>query len=120
VPAAPVPVAVPLAIARLAPARPAALPAAVRATALATAGVAVKIAVPAGARILRVRVLTAAGRPLAQSFRSVKGGRKVRLRLRVRGHHRHALPRGHYLLEVTAGATRHRLGRPSRTAFRVR
>jgi hypothetical protein len=115
--AAPAPVAAPLAIARLALARPAVLPAVVRASALATAGIPVRIAVPAGARVVRLRVLTAAGRPLAQSFRSVKGGRKITLRLRIRG--RHVLRRGRYLLEVTPGRTRHRLGSPSRTAFRV-
>jgi len=99
-----------------------ALAPAVTAAALATTGVPVTVTVPGNATVLRVRVL-AAKKALVSTFQKVKAvkkARKVKFRLhsrklrgKVRSGHR-------YVLEVKPGTSRTRLGKATRTSFRVR
>jgi hypothetical protein len=96
---------------------------AVSATALAAAGVPVTVTVPARATVLRVRVLATAKKALLSTFqkvRATKKARKLKIRLRSRKL-RSEVRSGHrYVLEVTPGTSRTRLGKATRTSFRVR
>ncbi len=109
----------PALVARLALARPAVVSPGIRVATLATAGVRVRVAVPAGATLVRLRILTTQGKQLVQVFRPAAGGTSLKVRLRSR-QIRRALHRGRFVLEVTPGTARNRLGKPSRTTFRVR
>jgi len=114
-------------------ARVAAVPA-FAATALVGAGVPLTVTVPARARVLRVRVLTipgraraagadATGRVIFRVFRAVTAAQKahaLRFRLRSRKLYGRVRAGGRYVLEVTPGLSRTRLGKPTRTAFLVR
>ncbi len=82
----------------------------------ATTGIAVSVTVPAGATVLRLRLLTARGRLLVQSFRTVKGGTRVRLRLKAKQLRRQQ----RYVLQTAAGKSRRQLGRTTTVRFRVR
>jgi hypothetical protein len=133
VPAAPVLGPAPLAPAPLGAARVAPV-AAFAAAALVGAGVPLAVTVPARARVLRVRVLTvpgraraarstASGRVIFRVFRAVQPAAKahtVRFRLRSRKLYSRVRAGRRYVLEVTPGLSRTRLGRPTRTVFRVR
>jgi hypothetical protein len=95
-------------------------PVAVRAAAIATTGVPVTVNVPTGARIVRLRVLTRAGTPLLQTFKHVRGGTKVKVRIRS-AKLRHEVHAGRrYVIEVRAGTARNHLGKPTRKVIRVR
>jgi hypothetical protein len=111
--------AVPLAGAALAPARLAA-PAAFSAAAVATTGVPVTVAVPAGASIVRLRVLTTANKALFSTFKQVRGGTKVKMRIRSSKLRRQLRSGRRYVLEVRAGTAKNRLGKPTRKVIRVR
>jgi len=132
VPGLPVVPAIP-ALPVIAAARVAPVPA-FAAAALVGAGVPLTVTVPARARVLRLRVLTvrgraraaratATGRVIFRVFRPVTAARKahtVRFRLRSRKLYRKVRAGGRYVLDVTPGLSRTRLGRPVSTAFRVR
>src|SRR3954454_16487487 len=126
---APAPIApAPLRAARVAPVAPFA------ATALVGAGVPLTVTVPARARVLRLRVLTvpararaartaATGRVIFRGFRAVTAATKahtVRFRLRSRKLYGRVRAAHRYVLEVTPGLSRTRLGRPTGTVFRVK
>ncbi|MEA2256187.1 MAG: hypothetical protein QOG35_2232 [Solirubrobacteraceae bacterium] len=94
-----------------------------RAAALGTTGVPLTVTVPATARVVRLRVLAPKGKALFTAFRAVKASkapRKVKLSLRSRAL-RAKVKAGHrYVLEVTPGTSRTRLGKATRVSFRVR
>jgi hypothetical protein len=108
-----------LGAARLTVARVAA-PAAVLRGTIAAAGIPVAFTAPAGATIARVRVLSAAGTPLLQTFRKVRGGAKVKVRIKSAKLRRTIRPGRRYVIEVRAGTARNRLGDPTRKTLRVR
>jgi K319-like protein len=112
--------AVPLAAQALAAAPVATAPRTVTTAAIARAGVPVTVAVPVGATIVRLRVLTTAGKRIAQVFRKVKGGTKAKLRIRSAKLRRKLRPGRRYVLEVRAGTSRTRLGKATRRSFRIR
>jgi hypothetical protein len=113
--------AVPLAgaVARLGAARVAA-PATITAGALATRGVAVTVGVPAGARVVRLRLLTRKAKVLFRTFRRARGGKRLKVHLRSTVLRRRLRAGRRYVLEVTPGTARNRLGKATRRAFRVR
>jgi hypothetical protein len=122
--AAPLAAAVPLAGARvaaaaLAPARVAA-PATVTAASVASAGVPVTVSVPTGASIVRLRVLTTANKALFSTFKKVKGGTKVKMKIKSAKLRRQLRAGKRYVLEVRAGTARNRLGKATRKVIRVR
>jgi hypothetical protein len=94
-----------------------------RAETLGTTGVPLTVTVPAQARIVRLRVLVPKGKALFTAFRPVKASkaaRKVKLSLRSRAL-RGKVKAGHrYVLEVTPGMSRTKLGKATRISFRVR
>ena len=96
-----------------------AAPATVPATAIATTGVPVTVSVPPGATLVRLRLLTTADRPLLSTFRAVRGGTKVKVRLRSTKLRRTVRAGRRYVLEVRAGTARNRLGTPTRKVIRV-
>jgi hypothetical protein len=106
-------------VAATAPARLAA-PASVTAATVAGAGVPVTVSVPAGATVLRLRVLTAANKALFSTFKKVKGGTKVKVRIRSAKLRRTVRAGKRYVIEVRAGTARHRLGKATRKAIRIR
>jgi hypothetical protein len=116
---APLAAAVPLAGTALATARFAA-PAAFSAASVATTGVPVTVAVPTGATIVRLRVLTTANRALFSTFRKVKGGTKVKMTIRSAKLRTQLRSGRRYVLEVRAGTAKNRLGKPTRKAIRMR
>jgi hypothetical protein len=121
--ARPLAAAVPLAGARLAPRVAAArigAPAAVTAASVAATGLPVTVAVPKGASILRLRVLTTANKALLTTFKKVKGGTKVKIKVRSAKLHRQLRTGKRYVIEVRAGTTRNRLGAATRRTIRVR
>jgi hypothetical protein len=117
--AAPLAAALPLAGARLAAARLAA-PAAVSAATVGTTGVPVTVAVPAGASLVRLRVLTTANKALFSTFKAVKGGTKVKMRIRSAKLRKRLRAGKRYVIEARAGTARNRLGRPTRKVIAVR
>ena len=136
----PAPVAV-AAIAPVAPIAPAPLAAALVApvaafapAALIGAGVPLAVTVPAGAAVLQVTVLTVPpavaaasvkprGRVLLRIFHNVtrrSRAHTVRFRLRSRKLYKQVRHGRRYVLEIRPGVNRKTLGKPTRTAFRVR
>ena len=102
-------------------------------SALTGAGVPFAVRVPAGARVIRVRVLTAPGaavtaaavqgRVLYQTLRRVKAAGKaysMRFRLRSRALYRAVRSGRRYSLEITPGTSTKRLGKATRATFTVR
>jgi hypothetical protein len=85
-----------------------------------TTGVPLTVAVPAGATLVRLRVLTTRGARLFQSFDKVHGGTKARLRIRSAKLRRKLRPGRRYVVEVRAGTARNRLGKPARRHIRIR
>jgi hypothetical protein len=106
-------------VAAAAPARVAA-PATVTAAAVATTGVPVTVAVPAGASIVRLRVLTTANKALLTTFKKVKGGTKVKIKIKSAKLRRRIRAGKRYVLEVRAGTARHHLGKATRKLIRIR
>jgi hypothetical protein len=97
-----------------------AAPAAVTATALATTGVSVNVTVPAGATLLRVRVLTTANKALATTFKKVKAGKKVKVKVRSAKAARKLRGAKRFVVEVRAGTAKNRLGKATRKVIRIR
>jgi hypothetical protein len=104
----------------LAPAAKVAAPATVTAAALAKAGVPINVAVPSGATVLRVRVLTTANRALLTTFQKVKGGKKVKVTVRTAKVARTLRAGKRFVIEVRAGTAKNRLGKATRKVIRVR
>ncbi|MEA2227053.1 MAG: hypothetical protein QOF04_683 [Solirubrobacteraceae bacterium] len=96
-----------------------AAPATVNATTVTT-GIPVTVNVPAGATLLRLRVLTTAGAPLFSAFSKVKGGTKVKLKVKSAKLRRSLRAGKRYVIEVRTGTSRTRLGKATRKQFRVR
>jgi hypothetical protein len=87
---------------------------------IGTTGVPVTVAVPTGATLVRLRVLTTAGKPLFSTFRKVKGGTKVKMRIRSAKLRRQLRAGKRYVIEVRAGTAKGRLGKATRKVIRVR
>jgi hypothetical protein len=85
-----------------------------------TAGVPVTVNVPAGATLLRLRVLTTAGKALFSTFQKAKGGTKVKVKIRSAKLRRQVRAGRRYVIEVRAGTARNRLGKATRRTVRVR
>jgi hypothetical protein len=117
---APLAAAVPLAGAITPGVAGVAAPAVVTAAAFARAGVPVTVNVPAGATLVRLRVLTTAGAPLFSTFKTVKGGTKARIKIRSAKLRRKVRAGRRYVIEVRAGTARNRLGRAVRKTVRIR
>jgi hypothetical protein len=126
---APLAAAVPLAGARIAPAgvaggalaaRAVTAPATINAAAIATTGVPVTVNVPAGATLVRLRVLTTAGTPLLSTFKKVKGGTKVKMKIRSAKLRRKVKAGKRIIVEVRSGTAKSRLGKAVRKMVRVR
>ena len=111
--------AVPFAGTTFAAARVAA-PATVAAAALASSGVPVTVAVPAGASIVRLRVLTTNDKALFSTFKAVKGGTKVKVNIRSAKLRKQLHSGKRYIIEVRAGTAKNRLGKPTRKVIRIR
>jgi len=80
----------------------------------------VTVAVPTGATIVRLRVLTTANRALFSTFRKVKGGTKVKMTIRSAKLRTQLRSGRRYVLEVRAGTAKNRLGKPTRKVIRIR
>jgi hypothetical protein len=106
--------AVTIAAARLA------APATTTVATFATTGVPVTVSVPAGATLLRLRVLTTANKALLTTFKKVKGGTKVKVRIRSAKLRKQLRAGKRYVIEVRAGTAKNRLGKATRRAIRVR
>jgi hypothetical protein len=118
--AAAVPLAgAPLAALRVAGARFAS-PTTVTAASVATTGVPVTVAVPKGASIVRLRVLTTANKALFSTFKKVKGGTSVKLKVRSAKLRKQLRAGKRYVLEVRAGTARNHLGKATRKSIRIR
>jgi PKD domain len=117
--AAPVPL---LGAARLAAAAPGRLvaPAAVRVATVATTGVPVTFTAPAGATLARLRVLTTANKALFSTFKKVKGGTKVKIKVRSAKLRKRLRAGKRYIIEVRAGTAKNRLGKATRKVIRIR
>jgi hypothetical protein len=118
-PAARVPLLGVAGAAAAAPARVAA-PAAVSAATFGAAGVPVTVAVPTGATLVRLRVLTTANKALFSTFKKVKGGTKVKVRVRSAKLRKRLRAGKRYVIEVRAGTARNHLGKATRKSIRVR
>jgi hypothetical protein len=106
-------------VAAAAPARLAA-PATVTAASVASAGVPVTVSVPTGASIVRLRVLTTANKTLFSTFKKVKGGTTVKMKIKSAKLRRRIRAGKRYVLEVRAGTARNHLGKATRRLIRVR
>jgi hypothetical protein len=111
---------VPLAAQALAVAPATTAPATITAASVSTAGVPVTVAAPAGTSLVRLRVLTTAGKPLFSTFKKVKGGTKVKMKIKSAKLRRKLQPGKRYVIEVRAGTAKNRLGKATRKVFRVR
>jgi hypothetical protein len=111
--------AVPLAGTTFAAARVAS-PATVAAGTVASSGVPVTVAVPTGATLVRLRVLTTADKALFSTFKQVKGGTKVKVKIRSAKLRKQLRSGKRYIIEVRAGTARNRLGKPTRKELRIR
>ena len=90
------------------------------AAAVATTGLPVNVAVPAGATLLRVRVLTTANKALLTTFKKVKGGKKVKVTIRSAKLARKLRAGKRIVVEVRAGTAKNRLGKATRKVIRIR
>jgi hypothetical protein len=97
------------------------VPRTVSRAALQGAGVTVRLTVPAGAQVLRVRVL-AGTRTVWRDLRAVKASKHAqRVRLRVRSPRLRSLRSGRrYVLELTPGVRANKLGAATRVHIRVK
>jgi hypothetical protein len=112
--------AVPLAAQALAVAPATRAPATVTTASVARTGVPVTVAVPTGATLVRLRVLTTAGKPLFSTFQKVKGGTKAKLKIKSAKLRRQLRAGKRYVIEVRAGTAKNRLGKATRKVIRVR
>ena len=94
-------------------------PAVIAARALGT-GVPVTVAVPAGAGFLQLQVLTTTGKPLFSTVKKVKGGTKVRVRIRSAKLRRQVRSGKRYVIAVRTGPTTRRLGTAVKRTVRIR
>jgi PKD domain len=92
---------------------------AITATAVAVKGIPVTLTTPAGATVVRVRVLQGT-KALLTTFRKVKAGKKARFRVRSQKLARKLRHGKRYRLEVRAGKNRRKLGKAAVRTFRVR
>jgi hypothetical protein len=115
----PLAAAVPLAGTAFAAAR-VGTPATVTAASLASSGVPVTVAVPTGATLLRLRVLTTNNKALFSTFKAVKGGTKVKVNIRSAKLRKQLRSGKRYVIEVRAGTAKNRLGKPTRKVIRIR
>jgi hypothetical protein len=95
-------------------------PATVTAASVATTGVPVTITVPAGATLVRLRLLTTANKALLTTFKKVKGGTKIKVKLRSTKLRKQLRAGTRFIVEVRAGTAKNRLGKPTRKVVRVR
>ena len=95
-------------------------PATVAAGTVASSGVPVTVVVPAGASIVRLRVLTTNDKALFSTFKAVKGGTKVKVNIRSAKLRRQLHSGQRYIIEVRAGTAKNRLGKPTRKVIRIR
>jgi hypothetical protein len=95
-------------------------PTTVTAASVATTGVPVTVAVPKGASIVRLRVLTTANKALFSTFKKVKGGTSVKLKVRSAKLRKQLRAGKRYVLEVRAGTARNHLGKATRKSIRIR
>jgi hypothetical protein len=82
-------------------------------------GVPVAIKVPAGATVVRVRLLTASGVVLFATSRTVRAGEAVKFWLSDKALRKNLRKGGRYVLEARAGKSKWSLGKPSRRGFRI-
>ena len=78
------------------------------------------VAVPTGATLLRLRVLTTNDKALFSTFKAVKGGTKVKVNIRSAKLRKQLRAGRRYVLEVRAGTAKNRLGKPTRKVLRIR
>jgi hypothetical protein len=97
-----------------------AVPATVSAAAVGTTGVPVTFTAPAGATLVRLRVLTAANKALFSTFKKVKGGTKVKIKVRSAKLRKQLRTGKRYVIEVRAGTARNHLGKATRKVVRIR
>jgi hypothetical protein len=97
-----------------------AAPATVTAASLGAAGVPVTITVPAGATLVRLRLLTTANTALLTTFKKAKGGTKIKVKLRSAKLRKQLRAGKRFVVEVRAGTAKNRLGKPTRKVVRVR
>ena len=95
-------------------------PASMSAAAVGTTGVPVTVSVPAGASLVRLRVLTTANKALFSTSKKVKGATKVKVKIRSAKLGRTLRAGKRYVLEVRAGTAKNRLGKATRKAIRAR
>jgi len=94
-------------------------PATVTVAAAGTTGLPVTVAVPAGATLLRLQVLTTANKAIVKTFRKVKGGTKVKVRIRSAKLRNQRVGK-RFVVEARAGTAKNRLGKPTRKVIRIR
>src|SRR3954471_22460857 len=95
-------------------------PATVSAAAVGTTGVPVTVTVPQGATLLRLRVLTTANKALFSTFKKVKGGTKVKVKIKSAKLRKQLRAGKRFVVEVRAGTAKNRLGKATRKVIRVR
>jgi hypothetical protein len=95
-------------------------PATVTAAAVGGAGVPVTVTIPKGATVLRLRVLTTANKALFSTFKKVKGGTKVKVKIKSAKLRKQIRAGKRYVIEARAGKAKNRLGKATRTVIRVR
>jgi hypothetical protein len=69
---------------------------------------------------VRLRVLTTANKTLFSTFKKVKGGTKVKIKIKSAKLRERMRAGKRYVLEVRAGTAKNRLGKATRTRIRVR
>jgi Bacterial Ig-like domain len=97
---------------------------------LQQAGVSVTVVPTEGTRLIRFRIFAAGSgrearaagsrRPLITFYRRVSGSAKRTINVKVPRRVARRLRGGRYVMEVTAGANKRRLGKPSRSTFVIR
>jgi hypothetical protein len=92
----------------------------VTAVAVGTTGVPVTVAVPAGATLVRLRLLTTANKALLTTFKKAKGGTNIKVKLRSVKLRKQLRAGKRFIVEVRAGTAKNRLGKPTRKVVRVR
>jgi hypothetical protein len=95
-------------------------PGAVSLASVATTGVPVTVSVPTGASLVRLRVLTTSNKALFSTFKKVKGGAKVKVKIKSAKLRTQLRAGKRYVIEVRAGTARNRLGKATRKVVRVR
>jgi hypothetical protein len=78
------------------------------------------VTVPQGASLVRVRVLTTANKALFSTFKKVKGGTKVKVKVKSAKLRKQLRAGKRYVIEVRAGTAKNRLGKATRKLIRIR